>query len=131
VRAAVDKAFGAQKAMTGFGLLVVPGDKACLATAATLGAQYGTILNDFAMKSGGSVGSICAPDYGATLASIGQRVREGIKVAVLSAVPQPGTLQVKVTPEDPTLTWTLNGQTLTFAHPPKPGTQVVVVYKAK
>ncbi len=131
VRAAVDKAFGAQKAMTGFGLIVIPGDKACLATASTIGAHYGTLLNEFATKSGGTVGSICAPDYGPTLTSIGQRVREGIKVAVLSAMPQPDTVKVTVTPEDPTLTWTLKGQTMTFVHPPKPGSKVVVQYKAK
>ncbi len=131
VKAAVQKAFGTQKPLTGFGLLVIPGDAACYAASSTLGGHYGAILNDFAVASGGTVGSICAADYGPTLASIGQRVREGIKVAVLSGTPQPGTLQVKVMPADPTLTWALSGRTLTFAHPPKPGTQVVVFYKAK
>lgn len=131
VKAAAKAAFGEQKSLTGFGLIVPPGDTACFAQSSVLGGQYGVLLNDFAVKSGGLVGSICAADYGPTLASIGQRVREGIKIAVLSATPIASTLEVLVTPPDATLTWKLSGRTLTFAHPPKPGSQVVVKYKAK
>ncbi len=131
VVAAVQAAFGDAKALTGFGIIVVPGDTACMATETLFGGHYGHVLQAFAQLTGGEVGSICEADYGATLAEIGKRVREGIKVAVLSATPRDGTLDVQVDPQDPTLTWTLKDRTLTFAHPPLPGSTVTVRYVAQ
>ena len=52
-----------------------------------------------------------------------------MKVAVLSATPRDGTLVVQVQPADGTLTWTLKGRTLTFAHPPAPGSTVTATYQ--
>ena len=122
-------AFGAEKALTGFAIIVQPGDTACFKEHDTLGGHYGQVLADFAKLTGGTTGSICAADYGPTLASIGKRVRDGIKVAVLTATPQVDSLELIATPPDATLTWTLDGRTLRFNHAPLGGTQVVVKYK--
>ena len=129
VVAAVKAAFGDHKSLTGFGIIVVPGDTACMAKETLLGGHYGNTIDAFARLTAGATGSICAADFGATLADIGKRVREGVKVAVLTATPRADTLQVQVQPPDPTLTWTLDGRTLTFAHPPAPGSTVVVTYQ--
>ena len=122
-------AFGGSKALTGFGLLIAPGDTKCFDSQSTYGAHYGTTDAAFVALTGGVNGSICDADYGPALASIGKRVREGIKMAILTALPIADSLQVEVTPPDATLTWTLDGRRLTFAHPPKPGSTVVVVYQ--
>ena len=126
---AFNSAFGSDKSMIGFGIIVKPGDTACFAKETLVGAHYGNTHAAFVQLTGGVLGSICDDDYGPALASIGKMVREGIKTAILSAFPSPDTLQVVVTPPDSTLTWTLVENRLTFNHPPKPGTQIVVSYK--
>ena len=131
VIAAVADALGAQKVLTGFAVIVQPGDKACYAAHETLGGHYGEVLAEFAAKTNGETGSICATDYGPTLASIGKRVREGIKFAVLSATPVPETVELTVAPPDSSLTWTLADRTLRFVHAPAPGTKITVRYVVK
>lgn len=118
--------FGPNKSLTGFALIIRPGDTTCYNSESVWGAHYGHTLAAFAALTGGETGSICATDYGPALSSIGKRVREGIRTAVLSATPKDGQITVTVTPPDPTLTWTLEGRVVTFAHPPKAGTKVVV-----
>jgi hypothetical protein len=122
-------AFGNEKNLTGFGLIIAPGDTKCFSSEATVGAHYGATLANFVAQTGGVDGSICDADYGAALASIGKRVREGIKTAILTALPIDGSLTIEVTPPDATLTWTREGRRITFVHPPKPGSQVVAVYQ--
>ena len=126
---AFNYAFGSTKSLTGFGLIIAPGDTKCFASESTFGAHYGANLADFVALTGGVNGSICDTDYGPALASIGKRVREGVKTAILTALPVDGSLTIEVTPPDPTLTWTQDGRRITFAHPPKPGSKVVAVYK--
>ncbi len=122
-------AFGTDKSLVGFAIIVKPGDAACFDAQTLVGAHYGNTHAAFVQLTGGVLGSICDADYGAALASIGKTVREGIKVAILSAYPDPATLQVAVMPPDSTLAWTLSGNRLTFNHPPAPGSSIVVTYR--
>lgn len=124
-------AFGDSKSLNGFGILIAPDDKKCYESESMFGANYAKVLSQFVMLTGGVVGSLCANDYGPTLAGIGQRVREGVKTAILTALPVAESVQVHVTPADPTLTWTMDGRRLTFAHPPKPGATVIVEYQVE
>lgn len=122
-------AFGASKSLTGFGIIIAPTDTACYESQSQFGAHYGNLHAKFVALTGGVTGSICDADYGPALASIGTRVREGIKTAILTALPIATSLTVTVTPPDATLTWTLDGRRITFIHPPAPGTQIVVKYQ--
>jgi len=127
---AVRAAFGVNKTFTGFGIVVRPGDTACYAlqTANQGAGQYGTFVAAFATLTKGLLGSICDADYGPTLSGIGTRVREMVKTITLKQMPNPDTIQLRIRPFDPNLTWTIEGQTITFNTPPKAGTKIDVMY---
>lgn len=120
-------AFG-KKSMTGFGIIVKPGDSACYALQTQTGGTYGSVAAAFANLTGGVTGSICDEDYGPTLAGIGTRVRELVSSINLRKMPRPDTIQLKIKPFDPDLTWEIDGQTIRFNRPPKVGTTITVLY---
>jgi hypothetical protein len=127
VLANVVAAFGT-KTYTGFGIVIKPGDTACYNSQTSSVGQYGTYASGLALLTQGLLGSICDADYGPALASIGQRVREMVKSITLRMMPNPDTLQIRIRPFDPNLTWTIEGQTITFNTPPKPGTRIDIMY---
>lgn len=123
-------AFGNLKSFTGFGILVRPGDTACINQQAAYAGKVGTIVAQLADLTGGENGSICDTDYGATLDSIGNRVRDGLKSVTLKYTPTyPDEVVVTITPADPTLTWDLEGRQIIFNKPPAQFTRIDVSYK--
>lgn len=123
----VKAAFGS-KTLTGFGIIIKPGDTACYNAQSGNAGQYGDYAAAFATLTGGLTGSICDADYGPTLASIGTRVREMVKTITLKMMPNPDTIQLRIRPFDPNLQWIIEGQTITFKTPPKAGTKIDVTY---
>lgn len=123
----VKAAFGS-KTYTGFGIVIKPGDTACFNAQTASSGKYATFAGGLATLTGGLLGSICDSDYGPTLTSIGQRVREMVKTITLRMMPNPDTIQIRIRPFDPNLQWTIEGQTITFNTPPKPGTRIDIMY---
>ncbi len=124
----VKSAFGVNKTFTAFGIVIKPGDSTCYNRQQANGGNYGTYASALALLTQGLTGSICDDDYGPTLASIGNRVREAVKSITLKVMPNPSTIQLKMIPFDPNLQWTVEGQTITFSYPPKAGTKIWVAY---
>ncbi|MGE4131152.1 MAG: hypothetical protein AB7F86_05905 [Bdellovibrionales bacterium] len=125
---AVTSAFGPNKTFTSFGIIIKPGDTACFASQSATSGQYGDYASALADLTKGVTGSICDSDYGPSLESIGTRVREQVKSITLKNMPNPDTIQIRIRPFDPNLTWTIEAQTLIFAYPPRSGTRIDVLY---
>lgn len=119
---------GANSRFTGFGILVQPGDSACLASQQPTGGKVGNYVSSFAALTGGLTGSICDNDYGPALAGIGLRVRAVSRSVTLKNLPMPETIQIRMNPFDPDLTWVIEGQTIRFNKTPKKGTRVDIMY---
>lgn len=122
--------FGTRKTLSVYGIIIQPGDDVCLQEALlTNSAFFGYSVSTLAARTEGVTGSICANDYSGTLSSIGGRVVELVKSVNLSKRPRPDTIQVQVTPADPSLLWTLSHeQTIVFNKPPQKGSKVDVYY---
>ncbi len=123
--------FGGSKSLTGYGIIIQPGNTACYNQNTAGGGQYGTYAAGFASLTGGVTGSICDTDYGPALTNIGNRVRELTKSVNLRFAPNPDTVQIVIRPFDSSLTWEIHGTTISFNKPPKRGTKVEVVYLPK
>lgn len=121
-------AFGSTKTLTAFGIVVKPGDTACYGNLSSSGSTYANTIAAFVQATGGVLGSICDSDYGQTLESIGDKVRQSVSTITLRMMPNPNTIQLKIVPFDPTLSWTIDGQSLHFNHAPKEGTKIDVLY---
>ncbi len=121
-------AFGVDKRLTGFGILIQPGDTACYDSQVKTGGHYGLRATELATLTGGVTGSICDSDYLNTLASIGERVREVSSTVTLRELPMPETIQLRMSPFDPDLSWSIEGQTIRFNKLPRKGTRVDIVY---
>jgi hypothetical protein len=128
--AAFAAAFGVQKSLTAYGLLVQPGDDACKAQQGSDGA-FGTFVSLLAQLSGGETGSICAEDYSDTLKSIGKRIREISVAYELSQTPNPGTVAVVLSPMDTSVSWSVSGKTVKFNKAPAKGTRIKITYLPK
>lgn len=120
-------AFGQDKRLTGFGILIRPGDGACANDQSPTG-NYGNYVSNFVALTGGVTGSICDSDYGDALESIGKRVRQVTSTITLRNLPMPETITLRMDPVDPDLSWIIEGQTLRFNKTPKKGTRVDIVY---
>ena len=131
VLAAFSTVFGGAKSLSGYGIIIQPGNTACFNQNSAGGGQYGTYATNFAALTGGVTGSICEADYGPALTSIGNRVREIVKSVTLRFAPNPDTIQIVIKPFDSSLTWEIVGSTIAFNKPPKKGTKVEVVYLPK
>ena len=88
------------------------------------GTQY---INAAGLTSTGSVGDICASDYSQQMGQIGSAISSQLSTISLACTPVGNQITVTLTPADATATSQLTGtnnQTLQFAHPLAPGTQV-------
>lgn len=121
-------AFGQEKRLTGFGIVVRPGDLNCYNSQEATGGHYGYSVSNFAGLTGGVTGSICDADYGDALESIGKRVRQVSSTITLSNLPMPETINLVMDPFDPDISWEIKGQTIRFNKMPKKGTRVDIVY---
>lgn len=118
------------KKLSAHAIVIPVGDAACLATQGTqFGATpfYGSYATDFVQKTAGVLGSVCAPDYGLTLTSIGQRLIQLTQSVQLARIPILASVNVVFTPAQ-AITWTVSGDKVVFDSPPAPGTQVDVFY---
>lgn len=121
--------FGTDKNLTVYAILMIPGDVACYNDQHPFGSDYGYIHAALVHATGGVMGSICDPDYGASLASIGSRIKLLVnKTVVLANDADPTTIQVVVTPTDSSLTWTVSGQAINFNKTPAQNTRVDITY---
>lgn len=128
--AAFASAFGLQKLITAFGLIIEPGDTSCKSQEGLDGA-YGTFVDRLAQLTGGQTGSICSADYGPSLQSIGKRIRE-VSVAIdLKVAPLSSTVMLNIKPFDADLKWSIDGRQIKFNKAPKKGTHIKVSYLAK
>lgn len=122
-------AWNGEKSLTGYGIIIRPSDDQCLLEQTPNGGHPGTFVQHLADITNGETGSICDSDYGPALASIGKRVLKKATSIFLSAMPVTGSVTVNFIPNDPTITWTVVGQTIKLSDLPLKGTRVVVTYE--
>jgi hypothetical protein len=127
----VHAALGPNKTFNTYGIITKPDDAACIATNATLlgGIQHPSVfIAQLIQMTGGVAGSVCDSDYVSSLTAIGQSVNQNSATRTLSLMPQSGSVDVKILPPDPSLTYTIVGQQIKFNKMPAQGTQVIVSY---
>ncbi|MDZ4678575.1 MAG: hypothetical protein SGI74_13845 [Oligoflexia bacterium] len=108
-------------------ITVLPGDKQCFKQQGT--GTYGHVYVEIADKTGGIKGSICDSNLTATVSSIGKNIRQQLASIQLKEIPEVGTVEVKLIPHDPTVSWTVTGDKLHFNKPLAAGTKIKVRYK--
>lgn len=122
--------FNQQKRITGYGIVVEPGDEDCLNQQRefTPHSYYGYNAALLAQLTDGVIGNICDSNYSQSLKKIGQHVLNLVSSITLSHVPQEGTVEVTLTPHDPSIKWKVKDKTVEFNKSPEPGTRVDVRY---
>lgn len=115
------------KSLTAYGILILPSDTKCYDDNLASGGNYGTFVYEFAKATGGLSGSICDNDYGASLSSIGQRVRNLLNSFTLTADVDAATVKVTMTPTQ-AIGWRVDGRKIVFDRPPASGTKIEVDY---
>lgn len=109
-----------------YGIIIRPGDTACLNSQVT-GGYYGTFVARLANLTGGLVGSICEEDYAPTLGILGESARKLLEYVELRGNPDPDSIRVTFTPSHNT-TYRLEGRRIFFTTPPAKGTKIRVDY---
>ncbi len=110
-----------QKPFSFHSIIVKPGDKACKAQAEN--EDYGHAYEALSKLTGGVVGTVCAPDYGSQLTTIGNGVVELVRSATLKCPPidtnGDGKADVEVTTADMSAVpaYVIEGNKITFATP--------------
>ena len=131
--AAFKALFGHTKKLVVHGIVVRPGDQSCLKAqqnqaGAAAGSSYGSYVAEAARLTGGIVGDICADDYTSQLREISKATRKLLTVFKLDHKPLEKSVKVTLTPfED--IAFTVEGQQITFAKPPAPGTRIDIEYR--
>lgn len=120
--------FGTTKTLSTYGIVIQPGDTACYNSQLPSGGSYGASAAALVALTDGETGSICASDYGPTLTSIGNRVKNMVKSVTLRYTPDPATVRIIMTPMDPTITWEVQGNTIRFSKIPAKGTKMDIFY---
>ncbi|HVK62655.1 MAG TPA: hypothetical protein VM432_13945, partial [Bdellovibrionales bacterium] len=133
---AVTAAFGSEKKFAAYGIIILPGDAACLKyqngqIKEKYGAAYGTHVADLAQLTEGSVSSICENDYAGNLSDISSKVRRLMGTFRLNVEPIPSSVQVTLTPAQPGITFKVEGKKIIFSSPPAAGTRIDVSYIPK
>jgi hypothetical protein len=121
-----------EKKLFVYGIIIEPGDQNCLDEQLLQEgntAHYGNIIDSLVQATGGITGSICDADYSNTLTSIGANVRDLIKSVELAHVPIPDTVRVTLTPAQPNVSWSVNGNKIQFNPAPQAATRIDVFYE--
>lgn len=123
--------FNQQKRVTGYAIVVEPGDSACLEHRKkfTNYSYYGHNAALLATLTGGVTGSICDSNYSHSLKRIGDHVLNLVSSLTLSHYPVIESVRVTLSPQDPSVSWTIKNKSIEFNKPPKPGTRVDVRYE--
>jgi hypothetical protein len=130
---AFNAAFGNTKKLSVYGIVIKPGDAACLKMqTAQLSSgyvsYYGTHVNSLAGLTGGSVASICDADFSKNLSAIGNQIRHLIGTFTLQHSPIVGTVAVSLTPSS-RIGFKTDGNKVIFDTPPPAGTKIEISYK--
>jgi hypothetical protein len=125
----VSSIWGESKDIFSFGIVIRPMDTACYNKQGGLG-NYANVIDSFARATGGQTGSICDADYGPTLGSLGNNVRQLIGYVQLKGKPVASTLQISYIPTH-TTTWSVKGKRIYFDVPPPKGTVIGITYTAQ
>ena len=93
-------------------------------------ADYGRIVGRLPELTGGVNLSLCTKDYGKALSRISQSVRALMEssLTLQKLFIQPDSVQVKLHPDQPHVSWKLTGRKIKFSKPLQPNTQVSVSY---
>jgi hypothetical protein len=124
----IQSTWGAGKPFAFHSIIVRPGDSVCFNTPGNDG--YGHTYAQLSNLTGGIIGSVCEPDYGAQMAEIGNGVRDLARSVSLECSPldlnkdgkpdlvieSPGSLPVP--------SYTIKGTTVVFASQPAEGQYV-------
>lgn len=123
--------WGQSKKFAGYGIIIQPGDKACLKAQRKEprnAGYYGTKVAELAQITGGSTMSICENDYGPALKGIGDNIRKLISSFELAKVPLPGSVEVILTPAQ-SIGYRIEGKKVVFDRAPAAGTRIDVRYR--
>lgn len=125
----VNQTWSFEKSLTVHSIIIKPGDTSCYdqQKAQSGGtANYGTRYKELSDKTGGIVGTVCASDYGAQLADIGDVMVQTTESIVIACEPLPGTLVI-----EPGFNYELRGNKITFNPPLASGTQLHLKYQCE
>ncbi len=128
---------GGSKTLSVHSIGIRPNAQACLNMQSqqdqTYPGRYGTVYADLTQLTGGVLGDICAADYGAQLATIGNQIVKNISSFKLACTPSkaPGTeATITVQPQSAT-TATVREDQVYFDPPLAVGTQVRIQYSCE
>ena len=127
----IKQTWGNSKNFTLYGINIKPKDKDCYEANKRTGGNYGNLIQKLANITGGITGSICDEDYGQSLSSIGNRVKNLLSSFTLSEEPlDANKIQVQLTPQQE-IKWRLDGKKVIFDKAPKAGTRIDIDYYKK
>ncbi len=121
--------WGESKRLLSFGIIIKPGDQACLAQqlAESSGGSYGTRAAELATLTGGATFSICDLDYSESLKAIGEKVRNLVFSIQLQHTPVARSVQVDISSGEK-IGFRVEGNRIIFERAPQQGAQIVVTY---
>ena len=126
--------FGDSKNFSAYGIIIKPGDKACLdeqqaehVRLKSGNAYYGKFAANLAKITQGETFSICANDYGPALKDIAGKIRKLVNSFELSATPVPNSVEVVLKPAAD-IDYHVEGKRVIFDEAPIPGTSIQVSY---
>ncbi len=93
-------------------------------------AAYGHIVGRLPQLTGGINLSLCAKDYGKALAHISRSARSLMEssLTLQKLFIQPDSVQVRLNPDQPHVSWKLTGRKIKFSQPLEPNTKISVSY---
>jgi len=129
----VEEALGEDKTLGVHAIVIRPGDTQCLSeqvSQANVRGFFGAVYADLAEMTKGTVGSICADDYGAELGNIGENILSQVNSVELACEPVDEVVTVIVTPEPANFETLVDveHQRVWFNQNLAPGTTARVVY---
>jgi hypothetical protein len=133
----VTNKLGSSKTTSVHSIVIKPGDSACkqMQDNQTHIGQYGTIYALLSQMTQGILGDICASDYGAQLATIGNQIVKHISSMKLACEPATGAgLEpvIIIKPQtSPATQGTINGDQIFFDHPLPAGTEISLKYRCQ
>lgn len=124
--------WGATKELVTYGIVIRPGDKACLKKQRAeqllgAGGSYATHVTELARLTGGYTISICEDDYGNSLREISKGLRKLLTSFDLGEIPATGSVEVRLTPAA-NIGYMVEGSKVIFNTPPPAGTLIEIKY---
>jgi len=129
---AFDTQFGKTKKLTAYGIIIEPGDAACLEEETGYfedpGASYAYTIAELAKRTGGATHSICDRNLKPIFDQIANDAKDNRFTEVtLQHQPIAGSVKVTMVPAQ-NITFSVKGKVVTLSSAPAPFTQVTVDY---